>query len=267
MVDTMTCLGAYLKARRESLNSEHSGFSIRCVAKRVGMHHSYLSKVERGERDGLDERRLQALARELGEDPELLLALGGKLSPNISRCLARTPHLFIEFLDKVAAFDGGEVLARDREMFFERRTSELEELARRLRTQITHSKALENELESALQNYKTLFNFLPDAVVLADLSSGRVLDVNHAAERLWKRTREDLLKLNQADLHPQEGNEERSSKFKVHGTENLPQRVKAVILNGEGRIVPVVVTASRVVINDRSCVLGQFRSAEDYKRE
>jgi PAS domain S-box-containing protein len=260
-VDIMSCLGAYLKARREALNREHVGYSIRCVAKRVGMHHSYLSKVERGERDSLDERRIRALARELGEDPELLLALGGKLSPDLSCCLSRNPYLFREFLDKLATADGVEAQAKHRSVSQDQRVSELDELTRRLRSEIFHSKALERELKRALQNYKTLVNFLPDAVVLCELSSGRILDVNIAAENLWKRRREELLGLHQSALHPSDGNEQRSQKFKNHGTESLPGEVRAVILDGDGNIVPVVVTASRVMIDENPCVLGLFKRA------
>lgn len=255
----MSCLGAYLKARREALNREHVGYSIRCVAKRVGMHHSYLSKVERGERDSLDEHRIRALARELGEDPELLLALGGKLSPDLSCCLSRNPHLFREFLDKLVTFDGAEAEVKRRRKAQDQRVSELDELTRRLRSEILHGKELERELKRALQNYKTLFDFLPDAVVLCELSTGMILDMNRAAENLWKRHKNELIGLQQSSLHPQVGNEERSTKFKEHGTEFLSGEVFTDILDGDGRIVPVFVTASRVMINDRQCVLGLFK--------
>ncbi|MBM9532165.1 helix-turn-helix domain-containing protein [Desulfoprunum benzoelyticum] len=75
----MSALGSYLSERRKALAATHSGYSIRSVAKRIGIHHSYLSKLERGENAPLTEERIHAQARLLGEDPELLMALSGKL--------------------------------------------------------------------------------------------------------------------------------------------------------------------------------------------
>ncbi|MFW5730463.1 MAG: helix-turn-helix domain-containing protein, partial [Desulfonatronovibrionaceae bacterium] len=44
----MESLGTYIRKRRQSLNARYSGYSIRAVARRMGIHHSYLSKIERG---------------------------------------------------------------------------------------------------------------------------------------------------------------------------------------------------------------------------
>lgn len=69
----MSGLGEYVKKRRQELQSKHTGYSIRSVAKRVGLHHSYLSKLERGEHTPLSESRILALARQLDENSDRLL--------------------------------------------------------------------------------------------------------------------------------------------------------------------------------------------------
>ena len=91
----MGALGSYLSERRKALAATHSGYSIRSVAKRVGIHHSYLSKLERGENAPLTEERIHALARLLGEDPDLLMALSGKLSDRISTLIRLKPQIFL----------------------------------------------------------------------------------------------------------------------------------------------------------------------------
>jgi PAS domain S-box-containing protein len=94
-------LGHYVKARRLALKAEKEGFSIRQLASRVGVHHSYLSKLERGESAPLTEKRMCDLARELGEDPELLLALAGKLSARLTSLAAKNPPNFLNSIRKI----------------------------------------------------------------------------------------------------------------------------------------------------------------------
>lgn len=98
----MDYLGRYVKARRLALQAEQGGFSIRKLAARVGVHHSYLSKLERGESAPLTEKRIQDLARELEEDPELLLALAGKLSERLTMLAAKNPPKFLNCIKKIA---------------------------------------------------------------------------------------------------------------------------------------------------------------------
>ncbi|NDV18900.1 helix-turn-helix domain-containing protein [Pseudodesulfovibrio sp. JC047] len=86
--------GNYIRGRRESLRKDNPEYSIRRVAKRIGIHHSYLSKVERGEPASFSERTVKALAKELEEDPDLLMAMNGKISEEIRRAIFDVPELF-----------------------------------------------------------------------------------------------------------------------------------------------------------------------------
>lgn len=90
--------GDYIRGRRELRRKESPEYSIRQVAKRIGIHHSYLSKVERGEPATLSERSVLALARELEENPDLLMAMNGKLSEEIRRAVFDAPELFLSFV-------------------------------------------------------------------------------------------------------------------------------------------------------------------------
>lgn len=86
--------GDYIRKKREALRRDNPEYSIRKVAKRMGIHHSYLSKVERGEPAALTEKRIAALAEELGEDSELLLAMSGKVSEDTRRAIFKSPDFF-----------------------------------------------------------------------------------------------------------------------------------------------------------------------------
>nr|WP_321513650.1 ATP-binding protein [uncultured Pseudodesulfovibrio sp.] len=90
--------GDYIRGRRQLRRERSPEYSIRQVAKRIGIHHSYLSKVERGEPATLSERSVQALARELEENPDLLMAMNGKLSEELRRAVFDAPELFLSFV-------------------------------------------------------------------------------------------------------------------------------------------------------------------------
>lgn len=93
--------GDYIRARREGLRKESPEFSIRKVAMRIGIHHSYLSKIERGEPASLSEKRMVALAAELKDDPDLLMAMNGKVSEDIRRAVFDDPQRVVELLKQI----------------------------------------------------------------------------------------------------------------------------------------------------------------------
>lgn len=99
--------GEYIRSKREALLESDPRFSIRRVAERIRVHHSYLSKIERGEPGTLSEQKIVALAKELGEAPELLLAMNGRVSRTVAQAAMRNPKEFGELLDLLKAQCGG----------------------------------------------------------------------------------------------------------------------------------------------------------------
>lgn len=89
-------LGEYVKEIREGLRKESKEFSLRRVAKRVGVTPSFLSQLESGK--AFSEEVVVLLAKELREDPDVLLAMSGKLSPRFKAALMRRPKLFAELI-------------------------------------------------------------------------------------------------------------------------------------------------------------------------
>lgn len=72
--------------------------SLRQVAQRIGVEPAFLSKVERGLTPPPSEQKIVALADVLGEDPDLLLAMGGKVSSDLITIIQARPKLFGELL-------------------------------------------------------------------------------------------------------------------------------------------------------------------------
>ena len=69
--------GDHLRDVRKRLRQEDRRYSLRQVAKRIDVEPSYLSKIERGEVAPPSEATTVKLAKELGEDPDVLLAMAG----------------------------------------------------------------------------------------------------------------------------------------------------------------------------------------------
>jgi transcriptional regulator with XRE-family HTH domain len=94
----MTAFGEHVRELRERRRSEDRSFSLRQVAVRVGIEPTYLSKLERGELPPPSEETARRLAAELGEDPDVLLALAGKVSSDLQAIIRRRPKLFAELI-------------------------------------------------------------------------------------------------------------------------------------------------------------------------
>lgn len=90
--------GQYLRGRREALRAENRRYSLRQVAQRIGVEPSYLSKIERGEPAPLSEEKIIKLAIELDEDPDMLLALSGKVSSELQEVIRKRPQLFAQLI-------------------------------------------------------------------------------------------------------------------------------------------------------------------------
>lgn len=90
--------GSFVRERREALREEDRGFSVRKVAARIGVEPSYLSKIERGEQPPPSEAKIAALAEVLGENPDVMLAMAGKVSTDLQEAIRRRPELFAELI-------------------------------------------------------------------------------------------------------------------------------------------------------------------------
>ena len=90
--------GRYIKSSRETLSQYSKRYSIRKVAAAIGVQPSYLSKVERNVVAPPSEEKILALANELEEDPNVLLAMAGRVSSDIQEVIMKRPQLFASII-------------------------------------------------------------------------------------------------------------------------------------------------------------------------
>jgi transcriptional regulator with XRE-family HTH domain len=88
----MATFGRHVRKLRKA-----QGRSLRKVAESIGKTHAYLSQVESG-KSPPSEGVVLALADELGEDPDVLMAMAGKLPPGLEEIIRKRPQLFADLI-------------------------------------------------------------------------------------------------------------------------------------------------------------------------
>lgn len=97
-MEEQTPFGATVRQLREEL-----GVSLRRFARMIGMSPAYLSKIERDEFAPPAEDKVRAIADRLGQDPDEMLALAGRISSDLPCIVMRHPR---EMAALIRALDG-----------------------------------------------------------------------------------------------------------------------------------------------------------------
>ena len=102
--------GTYVRRLREQRMEADRAYSLRQVASRCNVTAAYLSRVERGEVAPPGEDTLVSLAHELGEDPDVMLAMAGKISTDLRAAILARPRLFAELIRTIKTMPDNAVL-------------------------------------------------------------------------------------------------------------------------------------------------------------
>ena len=94
----MTGFGDYVRTVRATRAEMDVRFTLRQVAQRIGVEPAYLSKIERDLVSPPSEATIVRLATDLGEDPDVLLALAGKVGSDLQAIILRRPKQFAELI-------------------------------------------------------------------------------------------------------------------------------------------------------------------------
>lgn len=151
--------GMFIREKRKALLKEDPAFSQQRLSERIGIQQSYLSKIELGTATQLSEEKIIALAEALHEDPDYLLALGGKVSNDVLGIIRRRPRLFSRLVREMKNMPE-DVIAADHD--FKRRHSRISHLYELAGIAFFH---LEDSLDDSVWSPRTprMLN-LPDTV-------------------------------------------------------------------------------------------------------
>lgn len=131
-------------------------------------------------------------------------------------------------------------------------------------------KQAEEALREEESRFRTLFEGSPDAIFLADVKTGRILDANPAASALTLAPRDRIIGRHHSDLHPagmRAFSREAFSRSvaQTHGGRKASP-VETAILRNDGTEVPVEVLAQVITLQGRQVLYGVFRNITQRKR-
>ncbi|WP_256687466.1 PAS domain S-box protein [Halococcus qingdaonensis] len=113
--------------------------------------------------------------------------------------------------------------------------------------------------------YRSLIDATPDAVVIADAETGRIVETNDVAATLFGRPREELVGMDQTALHPAEQRERYRELFERHAASSGTDAARfgdgsaVLIETADGETIPVDLRARTVQMDDRTLLHGVFR--------
>lgn len=93
-----TTFGEFVRSTREELHAQTGEHSLRKVAARIAVGPTYLSQVERDAGSPPTEKTIVALAGDLRQDPNVLLAMARRVSTELQSIILQRPQLFAEML-------------------------------------------------------------------------------------------------------------------------------------------------------------------------
>jgi transcriptional regulator with XRE-family HTH domain len=111
-----TEFGTHLRVIRLEPHKAGKAPSLRRVATEVGIEPSYLSKIERNIEPPPGEETIQRLAEVLDEDPDVLLAMAGKVSRDLREIICKRPALFSKLIRELKSMPDHAILRISREV-------------------------------------------------------------------------------------------------------------------------------------------------------
>lgn len=124
------------------------------------------------------------------------------------------------------------------------------------------------EPEVLKRQYRALLQAAPDAIFVADAETGEIIEVNEAAEELRSQPREEIIGLHQSELHPDTGTDIYERLFEEHLEEEGKRRYnpdgsQIYAVDGDGREIPVEITANTIELPDGPIIYGTFQDISD----
>jgi PAS domain S-box-containing protein len=127
---------------------------------------------------------------------------------------------------------------------------------------ITEAKRAEDALRVSEARYRLVFDTESDALVLVDVETLRLVDVNRAAVSLYGRSRAELLQMTALDLSA-EPDETRQTIQGGEGALDIPTRLHR---DRSGRTFPVEIKANRLLLDGRMTVVAAIRDISERQR-
>ncbi len=130
-------------------------------------------------------------------------------------------------------------------------------------TRLQRGVKIAKALRESEAKYKTLFEFAKDAIFLADVQTGKIIDVNVAGCNLLGLPKEKIIGKHQSELHPPDLAEKYKQTFQDHVQKGIIIGEDMIVQRADGTQVPIDISASVVKLGDRTIIMGIFRDISE----
>jgi PAS domain S-box-containing protein len=128
---------------------------------------------------------------------------------------------------------------------------------------ISARRTAEEALRQSEQKYRSLFEISNDAIFMADVETGIILDCNARAAEMVGLPQEKIIGLHQTQLHPPEYEVEAATSFRQSVDNQRAVLTGVSVLRANGERIPIEVSSSVMEIHGRKVVMGNFRDISD----
>ncbi len=130
---------------------------------------------------------------------------------------------------------------------------------------ITLKKRAEEALRESEEKYRTLVGSAGDAIFLADIETGYLIDANKKAEELLGLPVEKIIGMHYTELHPRDEGQYHKNIFRIHTNGNSDSRQTGFVQHRSGRRIPVHISGGLCELNGRKVIIGIFRDITELK--
>ncbi len=132
---------------------------------------------------------------------------------------------------------------------------------------MTEKKKAEKDLKESEEKYRTIIESANDAIVIVDVESGDIIDINKQAEKLTGHSRNELVGKSFLTLHPAEYGKHYSKIFNeavLRDKQITPEDV--LIQHKNGSLIPVEISNSKYTLGGRLVMQGILRDIRERKK-
>ncbi len=134
---------------------------------------------------------------------------------------------------------------------------------------ITEQIKAEDLLRQTESQFRNFFENAADAIFVADLESGIIVDANLAASQLMQMPVEKIIGMHQTRLHAHKNEESSRQAFLQQKIESLTSGttvpIEGHVMRSNGTLIPVEILASVINMKGKQYMMGTFRNISERK--